>query len=222
MFDNVKRNILTKKELAGMESENSFLKKIKLNSLSEIDSSVLELLREKHKQYINTISSAEMAASFELCVLLYKLAITLKPSCALDLGAGFSSYVLRLASKNSNNFTVYSVDDDNAWLQKTISYLKENDLQTFNVIGMEDFKKLNGLTLDLILLDLNFVEVRKNYIDTSIEMLNDKGILIFDDTHKIEYLRIVKERCLKNNISLFDFKSSTIDSFKRFALIGVK
>lgn len=205
-----------------MKSENSFFKETNLRSFSEIDSETLELLRKKHTEYVNTISSPEMAASFELCILLYKLAISLKPACALDLGAGFSSYVLRLASKNSNNFTVYSIDDDSAWLQKTISYLKENGLQTNNVMSMDDFKKLSGLNFDLILLDLNFVEVRKNYIDSSIAMLNKNGLLIFDDTHKIEYLRIVKEKALKNNIGLFDFKNSTLDSFNRFALIGVK
>jgi len=222
MLDKLKRNILTKKELAGMKNESLFFKETSLRSLLEIDNATLELLRKKHNEYINTISSPEMAASFELCILLYKLAITSKPKMALDLGAGFSSYVLRLASHNSTNFTVYSIDDDSAWLQKTISYLKANELQTNNVMSMDDFKKLPDLNFDLILLDLNFVEVRKDYIDPSISMLNKNGLLIFDDTHKIEYLRIVKEKSLKNNINLFDFKNSTLDSFKRFALIGVK
>jgi len=218
----IKRSILTFKELNGMPDQKSFLKSTGLNSFVPTPSEIINTIKQKHLEYVTTVSSPEMAVSLESSLLLYQLAITKKPKFALDLGAGFSSYILRLASKNSSGFIVYSVDDDLNWLAKTHNYLAQNGLYTNNVIGIDAFKKITDVTFDIILLDLNFVEVRKNYIKTSIDITNKNGLIVFDDTHKIEYLRIVKEMCLKNKISLFNFKDLTFDSYNRFALIGVK
>lgn len=222
MLSKIKRNILTIKELADIEGMSSFFKKSGTIALSKVELDIAKLIKEKHNEYIQTISSAEMAISLELSLLLYQMAITFKPKIVLDFGAGFSSFILRMASKNSTNFVVYSVDDDKNWLQKTISFLCNNKLSIEHIYSLEEFNSLKDIVFDIVLLDLNFVEIRKNYIHQISEFCAKGGFIIFDDTHKIEYLRIVKEQARKENISLFNFKKCTLDSFNRFALIGIK
>ncbi len=222
MLSKIKRSILTFKELNGLPNSISFLKKTGLNSFAPLPAKIIDTIKQKHQEYVTTVSSPEMAISLESSLLLYQLAITVKPKFVLDLGAGFSSFVFRLASKNSSGFIVYSVDDDLNWLTKTKNYLTQNELTLDNLIGIDDFKKLNNVDFDIVLLDLNFVEVRINYIETVIDKTRKNGIIIFDDTHKIEYLRAVKETCFKNNVTLFNFKNLTLDSYNRFALIGLK
>ncbi|MGZ3885277.1 MAG: hypothetical protein ACXVP0_07580 [Bacteroidia bacterium] len=222
MLNALKKNILTIKELMGIATEQDFLKRFGLKELKPLEEATLKLLQKNHAYYVSHVSSAEMAASLELSVLLYRLATSLNVTAALDLGTGFSSYVLRLAAKNSSGFAVYSVDDDVSWLQKTTDYLKANEVPADHVLSLDAFKALHTNGFDLVLLDLNFVEVRKDHIADAITIANDKGIIIFDDTHKIEYLRHVKQGALEKKITLYNFRNSTLDAFKRFALIGIK
>ena len=52
-----------------------------------------------------------------------------RPRIILDLGSGFSSAVFRLYMAQQNvQTTVYSVDDDPLWLNKTRDSLKANNL----------------------------------------------------------------------------------------------
>ncbi len=122
--------------------------------------------------------------------------------------------------KNDSNIEVFSVDDNSEWLKKTESYLEEHTLSTHNLFPLSTFINLQlKNSFDLILLDLNFVEVRKDYLHFSIDLLGENGMLIFDDAHKIEFLREIKKAVKDYPGHLCSIKKNTIDSFGRFSLL---
>lgn len=74
-------------------------------------------MKHAYGKYVGEFSTPEMAVSLETSQFLYVLAKAVKARRILDLGSGFSSYVLRLYSIDAGSDTVvYSVDDDKGWL----------------------------------------------------------------------------------------------------------
>lgn len=70
-------------------------------------------LKPAYDRYIRKISSKDMAVSWETSCFLYAAAKIRGCRKILDLGSGFSSYVLRAYSMNTHNGTlVYSIDDN--------------------------------------------------------------------------------------------------------------
>ncbi|MFN4234268.1 MAG: methyltransferase domain-containing protein [Bacteroidia bacterium] len=190
----------------------------------DIDNSLKNTIEQKYNEYINTISSPEMAISFEMAMFIFKYCVQYKPSKIVDLGSGFSSFILRLYQKmyGNENTIIYSVDDSKEWLLKTKEFIQQQDLNTSNLFFIDEFINVTkNNTFDLVILDLNFVDVRKKYLQFSIDITSDNGLLIIDDVHKIEFLREVKNVLKRNNVHIIDLKNITFDSYGRFAL-GVR
>lgn len=220
LINKIKKSILYIIELYSIPviSEfNVFNKKTNKNNKSLFDE-----IKLKHKEYIQTISMPEMAISMELSNFVIAYCLKNKSIKILDLGSGFSSYVFRLYQKyfKKNNIIVYSVDDNDRWLEKTKEYLKNQELNIENLYHLDDLKQLElNNFFDVVLLDLNFVEIRKKYIQFSANLINEKGVVIIDDIHKIEFLREIKKTAKINNYKLYNIQKNTIDLFGRFAMI---
>ncbi|MBS1681417.1 MAG: methyltransferase domain-containing protein [Bacteroidetes bacterium] len=182
----------------------------------------IEFLRSYHSQYINEVSSSNMAASLELSGYLLSICQTNQYSHMLDMGSGFSSFILRYYAKENPHVKVVSVDDNVAWLDKTKTFLEQHQLDTKNIYHLDDFLNSEEKDFDLVLHDLNFVEVRINYVEQLIQKTKQGGVLIMDDVHKPDYLFALLSKLRKENVKLFDIKTITEDSFGRFALALVK
>ena len=183
---------------------------------------LFEQVKEEYKIYTSQYSSKEMAASLELSNFLLAYCIEFKPLQVVDLGSGFSSFVLRLYKKSfpELSISVYSVDDNSEWLEITKKYLDKNNLDLENILLLNDLLISNKKNqFDLVLLDLNFIEIRKKYIQFSLELINKTGTVIIDDVHKIEFLREVKKITSHSNAKITNIKSSTKDSFGRFSML---
>ena len=223
LLNKLKRIILLKKEMYAIP----FSDKIKpSNFVDEAKYKTLfNSIKSEHKVYIEHISSPEMAMSLELAYFIMNYCIEYKPKRLLDLGSGFSSFVFRMYQNNFKemDIIVYSIDDNNNWLIKTKDYLNKQNLKIDNLHNLEDFKILNLKEyFDLILLDLNFVEIRKEYLNFSMNLLSKNGLLIVDDVHKVEFLREVKKAAKINEFKLSNIKLSTIDKLGRFAIALIK
>lgn len=179
-------------------------------------------LISSHHTYVSEVSSPEMAVSFELSDFIFKLCEQNRYSKLLDLGSGFSSFVFRTHALNQSGVTVFSVDDDGLWLSKTQEYLAQLSLSTDNILRLDKFIDSEEKHFDIVLLDLNFVDVRKNYIKLAFDRCKRGGIIIFDDVHKQEYLTEVIKQTSRLPVKLFDIKRLTIDGFGRYSLLGVK
>lgn len=217
----IKGEILQFKELYGIKKSDPYEKY--LSTKSEYKT-LFDEVKRKHSEYVSSISSPDMAMSLELAFFILSNCLKTKPQSLLDLGSGFSSYIFRLYQKNSTSpVNVYSIDDHDEWLNKTKIYLAEQKLSTEHLFNLDYFlQNSQGLLFDFILLDLNFVEKRKEYIDFSINILKPTGVLIIDDVHKIEFLRQVKEKSKHNSCKLINIKNQTKDSFGRFSILLTK
>ncbi len=182
-----------------------------------------QLFEETFKHYVSEVSIDTMAISLELASALYTLCVIKKPKAVLDLGSGYSSFVLRYYQKNhATDCKVYSVDDDAQWLEKTKSYLVSKNLSTDHVYTIDNFKNIHNLSFDLILHDMNFVEIRQRYLEFVFSLLNKNGLVLLDDVHKPEYMKVCIEKNKHQNWPLYSLQETTKDKFNRFSIIVVK
>jgi len=180
-------------------------------------------LNEQYQIYTRTISTPNMAASLELCSFLLALCQENKFEKLLDMGSGFTSFVLRQYQHNSDkNIEVYSVDDDEEWLQKTKNYLTEKRLPTTNVLSLKKIYDSNVKEFDLIVHDLNFVEERIKHVEKVVELIKPNGTIIFDDVHKMDYCLELLKKLKKYPGTIYNLEPITRDQFNRFSLAFVK
>jgi predicted O-methyltransferase YrrM len=176
-----------------------------------------------HQHYVTNISSPTMAASLELAGALYALCSYKQPRRMMDIGSGFTSYVLRKwQAEHGGTSTVVSVDDDADWLEKTRDYLAGNGVRSDKLLTFDALMAGGERDFDIILHDMNFVEVRRNYIGEVIDRTAPGGLMIFDDVHKMDYFNDVVKALRGRSIRFYSFRSSTLDSFKRYSIIAVK
>ena len=179
-------------------------------------------LKEKYDHYIRLVSTADMAASFECVRLLVRVCQWGSFKKLLDFGSGISSVAFREYAGTNADVQVWSVEDDREWLKKTRDFLKTNNLNTDNLIMLDCFLSSMETDFDVVFLDLNFVDVRKNFIRLSVERCKPGGIIVFDDTHKMEFLHQILIQSRGLPIRLFSIKHLTLDRFGRFALLAIK
>lgn len=198
----------------------------KILSHTKVDQKVLALNRERlqptYQYYVQHISQADMAASLELAAFVLSICQVCRFKKLLDLGSGFSSFVFRLYAKENPSVVVYSVDDDAAWLEKTKSFLSQHQLNTENIYTLDDFLKLNEKNFDCVLHDLNFVEVRINYVQQVYSFAKNDGLIIWDDVHKPDYLYPLLKQLNKHKATTYSLKPPTLDSFGRYAFATIK
>ncbi|HRE73106.1 MAG TPA: hypothetical protein PLR45_00350 [Flavobacteriales bacterium] len=212
-----KRKILLRKELFSIPSFE-----LSKTSGSTDHKSYLAVIETEYRKYIEEISSAEMAASLELSQFIFEFVENKKPLKIVDMGSGFSSFVIRFYQKLHPELSIecFSVEDDSSWQDKTIKYLEEKNVSAENILSPDDFfKRITSTYFDLIILDLNFVEVRKKYISPCLNILRKGGFLIIDDVHKVEFLREIKKTAKKAELPLLNLEKITKDRFGRFAVM---
>lgn len=175
-------------------------------------------LKPYYEQYITQVSRADMAMSLELAAFVYALCVKKGFKTLLDLGSGFSSFVYRLYASEHAGVLVLSVDDDAQWLEKTKGYVRQHGLPDASMLTLDQFLKQPVNQFDCVLHDLNFVEVRINYVQRVFEATANSGVLILDDVHKPDYLYQVLDMLNEQSISIYDLKPVTLDSYNRFAL----
>ena len=181
-----------------------------------------QAFQDCYVRYVREISTADMAVSYECARLLDGLCHLFACQKMLDLGSGFSSYTLRRYASNERHAVVWSVDDDERWMRKTENFLNDQNVSTDKLIMLDDFMRTPEGDFDLIFLDLNFVEVRKNFIKMAVERCKPGGMIVFDDVHKPDFLYEVLRLTAAADLTFFDVKSLTRDQFGRYALLGIK
>jgi len=214
------RFLILKSRIISFDSLRTNISFQKINPVVLVQSK--ESLQQFYQHYVTKISRADMAASLELSALINALCHANDYKKLLDLGSGFSSFVLRNYSKLRLNSVVYSVDDDILWLERTREYLINSSVSTENLMMLSEFIDSNENQFDIVLLDLNFVDVRKNYINLAVERCKAGGLIFFDDVHKQEFMTEVLSQTKNLPIDVFNIKNISIDGFGRFALVAVK
>lgn len=181
-------------------------------------------IENEYIRYVTTISSPDMATSFEQCSLLVYFLRNFEIKSILDTGSGISSYFIRRELKNKN-FNVTTFETNEMWLQKTKNYLNENNLNSENIFYWNDVKNnyiLSGY--DFIYHDLGCIEERIEYLPNIVSRLSETGKIMLDDLHfnvkpSCNLREVVYNFFRADNWEEQDIKNESIDSYGRYATI---
>jgi len=180
-----------------------------------------KIIKKQYKIYTSTISTKDMAISYELSKFIWDMINKNKYINILDLGSGFSSFVFRYYQKTNapKNCKVTSVDTSIEWLTYSNKFLSNNDLNLENIFTFEEFKKLPHDDYDFILYDLGRMITRAENLEYVLNFANEKTPVIIDDVHKKDYRDKVEETVTKLGKTIIDIKSETFDSYGRYAYL---
>lgn len=174
-----------------------------------------------YREYIRTVSSEIMASSLELSVFILLLCDMAQPQRMLDLGSGFSSFLLRYHARNTGGKpVVWSVDDSAEWLEKTSGFLALHNLPASNLATWDEFSERGEGRFDFIFYDLGPFPFRMDCLRPMLEkMTADHGMIVLDDMHAAEYGLFVKRTLKGARFQPYDTGCYTRDRFNRFSLL---
>ncbi|HVQ36404.1 MAG TPA: hypothetical protein VMS31_02660 [Pyrinomonadaceae bacterium] len=178
--------------------------------------SIQAIFEEEYRVYVENISSPVAAVSLELAVFLYFVCVKTQPKVVLDLGSGFSSYVLR-RYQQAEAAEVYSVDDDKLWLDRTQDFLSSHQLSTSNLFLWDDLLRSDiKITADLILHDLGNSGKRVEAFEHLTRFAAPNATLILDDVHKRNIREAATRWIREHDFRYVDLASYTRDAYGRF------
>ncbi len=173
-----------------------------------------------YQDYISRVSIDYMAISLELSAFLLVLCEVFKPGAILDLGSGFSSFVLRYyMSSATPKPIVWSVDDSPEWLERTRTFLMDYKVPSENLSTWSSFAQQRFDNFDLILDDLGVMEVRTATLKKVLTLARPAGIIILDDMHKAEYASYVKQVLHASKCKSYNLIPYTRDKYGRFSIL---
>jgi predicted O-methyltransferase YrrM len=147
--------------------------------------------------------------------------VAAQPERILDLGSGFSSYVLRYyAASTGHDVSVVSVDDSEAWLERTRQFLADNALETGELRTWSDFVPEPGEPFDLIFHDLAGGELRETGMSVAVRALAPRGLIVFDDAHHPGHRRAARRVAREAGLATYSLYRWTRDAYGRFAMLG--
>jgi predicted O-methyltransferase YrrM len=179
------------------------------------DAIICYLLGTLHAQYETRISTPGVPISLELALYLWALLQESRPTRILDLGSGFSSFVFRLWAKTTGApTTVWSVDHEPEWLNRTREFLQSFELPVENLTSWEQFRERD---FDLILHDLGTIDLRIASLDTVLSLPRPGGLIILDDVHFPNYAQGAAEVLARRGFYSHSLASSTRDRYGRYS-----
>ncbi len=202
-----------------LQSCQDFCTKVLKSDCRELTAGT-DAIRDSHAAYTRSVSHPSMAISLELANVLHGLTQHFRPARILELGSGFSTFVLARSAETWRG-DVTTLEDDATWASKTLEFLARQGISNAQVELLQ-VQGTGQTQYDFVFLDLNFVEVRKNYIELAFSACTPGGLLVFDDIHKSDYLFEVLDRSRKWRVELYDLKAFTLDTYGRYSLAIVK
>lgn len=179
---------------------------------------ITSFLEPHYNQYVNEVSTPQMALSLKAAVFMFILCDVIKPKRVLDLGSGFSSFVLRTYAVTHREVKVWSIDDNHEWLDRTKAYLVEHELSTERLMLWDEFyQSLTIDPFDFVVHDMGSMIFRQQVLSEVIKMVQSgQGLIFLDDVHKPLYARYVRHCLLDSSSLYFDLILDTLDQYQRY------
>jgi predicted O-methyltransferase YrrM len=198
-----------------------------LSEFAEKQAAIEEKLGSAHCEYLAAYSSPLISLSLNRAAFLFFIAQNLRAEKVLDLGSGFSSYVLRKCAAEANRGVVTSVDDSVEWLSVTKSFLQGHGLPTENLIDLKSFRAADGSfhcpDFDLCIIDIGDFDLRKTLLPKLIEKtIANESILLLDDFHVRNYRQFIIDLCSDKSVQLFSLRKMTRRRLSHMALVSGK
>jgi predicted O-methyltransferase YrrM len=181
------------------------------------------VLEPHRREYVSAVSTDLMTVSLELAVFLRVLCKVRQPLRIVDLGSGFSSFVLRQhASEGSPAPVVWSVDDSPTWLERTREFLTSHGLPDDNLVTWDAFLRRRPRDFDLVLHDLGSPPTRTAALPTALQVCRPGGIVVIDDMHRAWYRPYARRIVRESDGRYFSARKLTIDGLGRYAAVATR
>ncbi|GIX03583.1 MAG: hypothetical protein KatS3mg113_0589 [Planctomycetaceae bacterium] len=180
-------------------------------------------LHAAYHEYVQKVSCADMAISWRIACWLFALVETTHPRKILDLGSGFSSFLLRYyASTAGHPCEVTSVDDDPHWLERTRNFLLMHGMSDTNLLVWDQFQQqLPEGEFDLVFHDLGNMTRRRQTLSLIWKCVSPSGILVLDDWHKHHYRKSAIKVLRQHKLPTYSARADTWDH-GRFVGLALK
>ena len=169
-----------------------------------------------YEAYVSEVSTPGMAASLETSALLLALCRKVRVSSAMDLGSGFSSYVLRHWATEAD-CRVFSVDDEPAWLARTRQFLVANGLAPGQLCL---WPQLPNQRFDLVFHDFANGTRREATMPRALQAA--RRFLVLDDAQHRGHRAAMAAACSDAGAHLYSLRTVTLDSMKRYAMLAMR
>lgn len=166
-------------------------------------------LSARHATYVATVSTAVAAVSLETAALLQVLCEALEVDTALDLGSGFSTWVL------AGSTHVTSVDDSEQWRLATERFLGPVAAEV-DLVRLDQVDRI-GSSFDLVFHDLGSMVTRATWLPWALDRAVKACVL--DDVHKPPYRATVEQELAGRRGTLWKAGRPTRDGFGREAWV---
>jgi hypothetical protein len=178
-------------------------------------------LADAHNRYTTQVSRQRHAASLELSAFLLGFCRTTKPARVLDLGSGFSSYVLRLYGKEEEGAAIASVDTDETWLARKQEFCADMSMPggTFSLWSEFGRGFPDGSGYELVLHDLGDMAIRVATLSQALLLTSHPGNLILDDVHKPGYGAHARRIVSASALWYLNLRQLTLDKSGRYSLL---
>ncbi len=182
-------------------------------------------LTTAYQEYVENVSEPQWAISLELARELIRLCDERQPKRILDLGSGFSSYVLGKWAKE-HGAECWSIDDKQSWLTKTQQFVYEHDAAAPNH-GWELWeqffcprRKYDRGKFDLVCYDMGTLHTRMRLFRPTMFHVAHGGLLVMDDLNFMDYHRAVEWLLDRWGFTRESLKEQTLDEFGRYSWIA--
>lgn len=106
----------------------------------------------------------------------------------LELGSGFSSWALRTWQMRHKAVTIWTIDDEPAWLEVTRSELRELGVRLDAIFTLDTFKAFaRRHVYDLVFVDLDSPATRVAHVPWIVRWTQPGGVIVLDDWHMSHY-----------------------------------
>jgi tetratricopeptide (TPR) repeat protein len=178
-------------------------------------------LRDAYDEYTTHVSSADFALSLETSSLVFALCASTRPARVLDLGSGFSSYVLRrYADESGGDVDVISVDDSRSWLGRTREFLEARRCSGGQLLMLDEFESIES-QFDLVVHDLGDMLLRRRSLATAMAAVAPHGVLVLDDVDRPAYGEYAEHALRSAGFAVYDLAGVTSDAFGRYCCVSV-
>lgn len=165
--------------------------------------------------YLTRVGHPNHAASLELIATLWLLAEDSGAKRIIDLGSGFTSFILRTYAAEHPGVEVWSVDDSAEWLERTRSWLGEKGVSTAHLYTWDQLLAQGRHDFDLVLHDMGMMDTRARCLMEAVDLAHEGGLVILDDVHMADYRDHVAKSLAGR--TLWSLKRFTRDPITRYA-----
>ena len=176
-------------------------------------------LEPAYDRYVKEVSQPEWAVSIQLAAFLWHVSRVIEPAHILELGSGFTSYVLRRYREEHGGATVLSVDNNEEWLGKTAKFIRDLGSRDDGLILLDDLNEIAvEREYDLVFNDV-LGTLRADMMAAAMRYRSPEGIVVVDDTNREPDRWSVMKCARRDGLKVYDLRPWTIDFYGRWALM---